>query len=64
MHNYNYKINPEHDIRHGTKLILYGLSHKETDRPAWAIPGGTFTTCEQEAARVAELICKMGRGEK
>lgn len=61
---HNYKPNPEHDIRHGAKLILYGLSHKETYQPAWAIPGGAFTTCEHDAARVAELIYKMGRNGK
>lgn len=60
---YNYKPNPEHDIRHGATLILYGLSHKETGRPAWAIPGGTFTTDAGEAERIADEIHKL-RGKK
>lgn len=59
----NYEQNPENDIRHGAKLILYGLSHKETDRPAWAIPGGTFTTCKHDAQRIAGEIHKL-RGKK
>ena len=58
---HNYKPNPENDIEHNGVLILYGLSHKETGRPAWAIPGGRFTASKREAVRVADLIYKMGR---
>lgn len=54
-----YKPNPENDIRHGAALILCGLSHKETDRPAWAIPGRTFTTSKHEAERIAGKIHKL-----
>lgn len=60
---HNYKPSPDHDIRHGAKLILCGLSHKETDRPAWAMPGGTFTTSKREATRIAGLIYKVRRGK-
>lgn len=56
---HNYKPNPENDIKHGAKLILYGLSHKETDQPAWAIPGGAFTTDAGEAERIADKIHKL-----
>lgn len=60
---HNYKLSPEHDIRYGAKLILYGLSRKETGQPALAIPGGAFTTCEHDAQRIADQIYKL-RGKK
>ena len=56
-----YKPNPENDIRNGVTLILYGLSHKETGQPAWAIPGRTFTTDAGEAERIADEIHKLRR---
>lgn len=58
-----YEPNPENDIKHNGVLILYGLSHKETGRPAWAIPGGAFTTCKHEAQHIADKIHKL-RGKK
>lgn len=61
---HNYKLNPENDIKRGSTLILYGLSHKETGRPAWAIPGGTFTTDAGEAERLAGKVYKMRRNGK
>lgn len=54
-----YRPSPDNNIGHNGNLILCGLSHKETDKPAWAIPGGTFTTSKKEAVRIARLIYKM-----
>lgn len=61
---HNYKPNPDNNIGHNGVLILCGLSHKETDQPAWVIPGGTLTTSEREATRIAGLICKIRRGNE
>lgn len=58
-----YKPNPENDIKRGSTLILCGLAHKETGKPAWAIPGGAFTTCKHDAQRIADEIHKL-RGNK
>ena len=59
----NYEPSPENNISHKGALILYGMAHKVTGKPAWAIPGGAFTTNKKEAARVAAEIYKM-RGKK
>jgi hypothetical protein len=59
MKTYNYKPNPENDIKRGSALILYGLSHKEAEQPAWALPGGTFTTDAGEAERLAGKVYKL-----
>lgn len=55
----DYEPSPENDIRHNGALILCGATHKGAGKPAWAIPGGTFTASKKEAVRVARLIYKM-----